>query len=39
MCNPYKYNASAYAGADWLWDDFYFDEDVIYDEPTEVKSL
>lgn len=38
-CNPYKYNATAYAGADWLWDDFYFDEDVIYDEPTEVKSL
>lgn len=38
-CNPYKYNSTAYDGPDWLWDDLYFDDDVICDEPTEIKSL
>lgn len=38
-CNPYKYNSTAYDGADWLWDDFFFDDDVICDTPTEVRSL
>ena len=39
ICNPYKTNTTAEAGTDWLWDTFSFEEDTIYDTPTEVKSL
>lgn len=38
-CNPYKRNITADAGADWLWDTFDFETDIIYDEPTGVISL
>ena len=39
ICNPYKINLTAAAGADWPWDTFNFDTDTIYDTPTKVKSL
>ncbi len=39
ICNPYKVNLTAAAGADWLWDTFNFETDTIYDAPTKVKSL
>lgn len=39
VCNPYSYNMTAYAGNDWLWDSFSFEEDTIYTTPTEVKRL
>lgn len=39
ICNPYHYNMTAYLGGDWLWDTFDFEEDTIYDTPTEVKKL
>ena len=39
ICNPYKVNLTAGAGADWKWDTFNFETDTIYDTATEVKSL
>ena len=39
VCNPYKYNLTAYLGNDWLWDTFNFETDTIYTERTEVKRL
>ena len=39
ICNPYKVSLTAAAGADWEWDTFNFETDIIYDTATEVKSL
>ena len=39
ICNPYKVSVTAAAGGDWIWDDFNFETDKIYDTPTEVTSL
>lgn len=39
VCNPYGYNVTAYLGGNWLWNSFNFENDTIYEIPTEVKSL
>lgn len=39
VCNPYGYNVTAYLGDNWLWNSFNFENDTIYNTPTEVKSL
>lgn len=38
-CAPYKRSLTAAAGADWLWDTFNFETDVICEDATSVSSL
>lgn len=38
-CAPYKRSLTAAAGADWLWDTFNFEEDVICSTSTDLSSL